>query len=460
MVNQSHIVRPGNNAVKNWTAIKLLLLCGVLIGLNARADQITVDQSDAKRERRSPSIVVPYAFSTEALKTGLGAVYYRKSIFQPQDGLFVTGYGTSNSSFGLFGGLLNTRLSERLFFSPTIGFMLNEQQRFYGDLGYDPNEVPSGSNDSEEKDFTFGSGIDSYLHLTFRYVLPIGVGSAEQPHAYTTNNGLLVDGSTHRGTWNPFESGRTFIYFRPFYQRRTIEIDAENIDIFPPELGLQEGDEPDVSTNGVTLGIEYDNRDFSANPSRGSLTKLNVSRDFGAFDSFNSWTSLDFSFSKYWDLGGSDKFAQRVFAANVWSAYSPTWDTELISPDYVQIQNRPPSNRGATLGGLDRQRGYPRGRFNDKAAINYAVELRLIPRWDPFRNWPLIRNWPWRWWQVVGFAEIGRVGPSWNLGDLHDDMKWTAGAGIRVMLGSGIIRVDYAVSDEASAWWVMARQAF
>ncbi|MCK5326348.1 MAG: hypothetical protein KAJ57_10070, partial [Woeseiaceae bacterium] len=107
-----------------------------------------------------------------------------------------------------------------------------------------------------------------------------------------------------------------------------------------------------------------------------------------------------------------------------------------------------------------RQRGYPRGRFNDKAAINYAVELRLIPRWDPFRNWPLIRNWPWRWWQVVGFAEIGRVGPSWNLGDLHDDMKWTAGAGIRVMLGGGIIRVDYAVSDEASAWWVMARQAF
>ena len=122
-----------------------MLACGLVVVLSARADQVTTDQSDANREQRRPSIVVPYAFSTEALKTGLGAVYYRKGIFQPHDGLFVTGYGTSNSSFGLFGGLLNTRLSERLFFSPTIGFMINDQQRFYGDLGYDPNEAPSGS---------------------------------------------------------------------------------------------------------------------------------------------------------------------------------------------------------------------------------------------------------------------------------------------------------------------------
>jgi outer membrane translocation and assembly module TamA len=163
---------------------------------------------------------------------------------------------------------------------------------------------------------------------------------------------------------------------------------------------------------------------------------------------------------KYWSLGDSGTFAQRVLAARVWAAYSPTWETQLIAPDVVSISNRPPANRGASLGGVERQRGYPRGRFNDKAAINYALELRLIPHWDPFRNWPLIRNWPWRWWQVVGFAEIGRVAPSWNFGDLHEDMKWTAGAGIRAMLGGGIIRLDYAVSDEAAQFWVMARQAF
>ena len=446
--------------MRKVTEFILLLTFGALSATTASTDQIVEDQSDVARERERPSIVVPFAFSTEALKTGVGAMYFRKGVFQPQDGLFLTGYGTSNSSFGLFGGLTNVQLTKRLFFNPTVGAMLNEQQRFYGDLGYDANVTPSGSNDSDENDFVFGSGIDTYLHLTFRYVLPIGVGSGQQPHNYSTNKGLLVDGSAHRGSWNPFSSGRTFVYFRPFYQRRTLEIGPDNIDVFPPEAGFEDGDEVDFSTNGVTLGLEYDNRDFATNPSRGSLTKFNVTRDFGVFDSFNSWTSLDFSISKYWNLGDNDKFAQRVFAATAWSAYTPTWDTELISPDFVRVRNRPPGNRGATLGGVERLRGYPRGRFNDKAAIYYAAELRLIPNWDPFRDWPVIRNWPWRWWQVVGFAEAGRVAPSWNLGDLHDDLKWSAGVGIRAMIGAGIIRLDFATSDESAQFWVMANQAF
>jgi hypothetical protein len=42
-------------------------------------------------------------------------------------------------------------------------------------------------------------------------VLPIGSGSDSARHLYTTNNSLLVDGSTYLGSWNPFASGRTFI---------------------------------------------------------------------------------------------------------------------------------------------------------------------------------------------------------------------------------------------------------
>jgi hypothetical protein len=93
------------------------LLIVVLAATNVSADQITIDQSDAGRERQRPSIIVPYAFSTEALKTGIGAVYYRKGTFKPHDGFFLTGYGTSNSSFGLFGGMTNLQLSKRLFFN-------------------------------------------------------------------------------------------------------------------------------------------------------------------------------------------------------------------------------------------------------------------------------------------------------------------------------------------------------
>jgi hypothetical protein len=270
------------------------LSIAVLISTSVQADQVTIDQGDSKREGQRPSIIVPYAFSTEALKTGLGAVYFRKGVFQPHDGFFLTGYGTSNSSFGLFGGMSNLQLSKRLFFNPTIGFMSNDQQRFYGDFGYELDGMPpSGSNESDEEDFIFGGGIDSYMHLTFRYVLPFGAGAGGQPHRYTTNEGLLADGSTQLGNWNPAKSGRSFVVLRPFYQRRTLEVTDENIDLFPPTLPVQPGDEPDFSTNGIMLGIEYDNTDFVTNPSRGSMTMFNVHRDFGAFDSLNSWTSLD-----------------------------------------------------------------------------------------------------------------------------------------------------------------------
>jgi len=455
--------RPGafrNKWLMSRTQIFLTVGFTILSAMFARADQVIEDQSDAGREYKRSTIIVPYAFSTEALDTGIGAVLYRKPFIQSNAGAFLTGYGTANSSFGLFGGIQNIQLTDRLFFNPTIGLMSNDQQRFYGELGYDANSIPSGSNDSDEDDFFFGGGLDTYLHLTFRYVLPTGVGKEAPPHRYITLDGLLVDGSTHQGSWNPRTSGRTLIYVRPFYQRRTMDIDADNVGLLPPEAGLQEGDEVNIATNGVEAGIEYDNRDFATNPAQGSLTRVRVTRDFGWFDSANSWTALEFSFSKYWDLGATERFAQRVFAVNAWTTYVPSWSAEFVTPDFVRIRNRPPSNRGATLGGVERLRGYPRGRFNDKAAIYYAAELRLIPRWDPFRNWPLIRDWPWRWWQAVVFAEVGRVAPSWHIGELHEDLKWSAGAGLRFMIGGGIIRLDFATSEESTQWWVMASQAY
>ena len=444
----------------SFIPFKLLLLVCLLAGADAYADQVIVNQADADQDDESSALILPYAFATEALETGFGAVYYRKGLFQENDGAFLTGYGTTNSSFGVFGGLRRSQLSSRLFLDVTFGYMSNEEQRFYGDFGYDVNEIPSGSNESVIEDFLAGSGIDSYFDIDLRYVLPIGGASDSQPQEYTIRDGFLVGGSALKGRWNPFKSGRTILHVKPFYQRRTIEVTDENVDFFPPNFPVQVGEEPDSTTAGLTLGLEYDNTDFPVNPSRGSRTLLNVSRDFGALDTFNTWTSVDFSFSKYWNLGESDTFAQRSIAANFWAAYSPTWETVELTPDFIAYAHRPPSNLGASLGGVDRQRGYPRGRFNDKAAINYALELRLVPRWDPFKNWPLIRNYPWRWWQAVVFAEVGRVAPSWSLSDLHEDMKWSAGAGIRAMIGGAIVRLEFATSEDSAGVWVMGSHPF
>jgi hypothetical protein len=52
------------------------------------------------------------------------------------------------------------------------------------------------------------------------------------------------------------------------------------------------------------------------------------------------------------------------------------------------------------------------------------------------------------WLQLVGFGELGRVAPEWDFDDLHQDMKYSAGVGLRLMLNHVIIRVDVAKSSE------------
>ncbi len=445
-----------NRTLAARITIAIVLFCAPA----ARADHLVIDSADEDRSPRS-SIIVPFAFSTEALSTGVGLAYVKSGGQQRQQNFFLTGYYTSNDSYAIFGGLSRRQiLSDRLFFSPRLGVSSNTNQRFYGDLFIESGQAPSGSNSSSEDDFVFGEGTDSYLSLDFRYLLPIGNGKENPVHHYGTTDGILTSGSTMGSSWNPIAGGRTFIEVKPFYQRRTMELTDDNINQIPPVLGLMVGDTAKSITNGIGFSLEYDNRDFLVNPARGSHTALEVERDFGWFDSNTTWTSVSFDFAKYLDLGTSKNFRQKVLALNAWTAYVPTWDVEPLGGGEFRIHNRPPSNRGATLGGVKRLRGYPRGRFNDKAAVYYSAELRLIPEWNPLATWPLIRNWPWRWWQWVGFAEIGRVAPTWNLSTLHEDMKWSAGIGARAMIGGGIMRFDFAKSNETTQFWVFFGQTF
>jgi hypothetical protein len=76
--------------------------------------------------------------------------------------------------------------------------------------------------------------------------------------------------------WNPLKTGRTFFLIKPFYQRRTMDVDDNNIDFFPPQSGIMTGDEIDFASNGIEIALEYDNRDFSPNPAKGSYTRIGL----------------------------------------------------------------------------------------------------------------------------------------------------------------------------------------
>ena len=106
-------------------------------------------------------------------------------------------------------------------------------------------------------------------------------------------------------------------------------------------------------------------------------------------------------------------------------------------------------------------KGYPTQRFSDKAAIYYSAELRLMPEWNPFENWPRVQKYLGvQWLQFVPFGELGRVAPSWNLSELHSDMKWCLGLGVRAWAKGLVVRIDTAASEEGSKIQMMISQPF
>ena len=424
----------------------------VVLSMPAKAQVVALDPGMRLEDKRKGWI--PYLFATDSLGTAIGVAGFTSGQYQPQSSLFGAAFVTSNDSALISGAVSNIRLGKyRWFFD---GFLLLDHftdQRFYSDFDQDPNQARAGSNDSDPDDFTTGVSDELTLDLTLKYRLPIG-GIQDDPVAvYRLREGLLEYGPEGGRTWNPMTSGQTTFATKFFYTYQNLSdftVGADGDEVIEDELAAE--------TNGLELWLEYNNTDFSRNPSRGSRQLIKVARDFGWFDSFNSWTNIQLDLSKYFDLGTSKYFRQQVLALNFWTANTPTWEASPDNPNV--ISNRPPPGYGSTLGGFDRLRAYPIGRFHDKAAVYYAAELRLIPQTQPLRELPVLKYFEIDWWQVAPFVELGRVGPTYDSDLFFEDLKWSAGIGLRLMAFRQPVRLDFATSDEGSSIWAMFGQPF
>lgn len=424
-----------------------------------RGAEILIETTDEGDEPRPSSFFLPLFFQTETSDLGLG-LSYNKCLFASTGNIFLAGYGTLNSSYGVLFNFAQFQLLNSRWFLNALGAVTwNTDQRFYGDLATPTGEIEGGTNDSDPEDYFRGEGSNSLVGLILSYTLPIGHGREQIVHRYQTESGLLVANPSGGNPWNPMRSGRTFLRLTPFYQLRTLGVTEDNIEQFPPILGISVGNTAKHRTNGIRLELEYDNRDYSLSPARGSLQRLELDRDFGWFDSSGSWTSTQGEYRKYLSLGSTKRLRQNVFALRAWTAYSKSME-RVQFPEATVVVRSPPSNMGATLGGHDRLRGYPRGRFSDRAAVYYSGEWRLIPTWDPVGKTKIAQSMNWRWWQLVLIGEVGRVAPSWNLSLLHEDMKWSAGVGARLMLGARVFRFSLIGSDEAIQFWFVVGQSF
>ena len=401
----------------------------------------------AVSESSSGNIFFPFVFYHEVFELTIGAAFAAMQYPQPQSAL-VGGFAVgSNGAVAGTVMLLDYQLpfGRRWYMVGFISGGSFDEFEVYTDGNPDfPNE-DAGSNESDEDNFVEGDGGDLYIFQRYRYVLPIGHGNEDPLPHYELENGLLISGESGGTHWNPFKSGRSFIELEPFYRRQEFETSLD--------------DEETPSTNGMQLSLVVDNRDFRSNPTKGYYTRLTYKQDFGWFDSENKWQVVEGSVSKYIDLGSSRRFRQQVLALNFWTSDSPSWNNSSTKNGEEKFE-RPPFFAGSTLGGVFRMRAYPAARFNDRAAIYYGAEYRVIPEWNPFDHIKFFDKYDIPWVEIALFGETGRVAPNWSLDTLHDDMKWDVGIGLRVFAQGLVFRLDTAVSEEGGGVQMMIAHPF
>ncbi len=377
-------------------------------------------------------LLVPYPFFNDTIGAGLGVAAIAEGYVQPQTLSVGSGLVSSEGTYLLFLMMRNYQFPwmKRIFLEPSTSIGELKEIKYFGGVNSDfPGERP-GSNDSDKDNFSESDGSDAWFDMSIKYLLPIGHGRERIFPDLKLEDGIPVSGHAGGEHWNPLKSGRTYIELEPFIRRQDLQ----------EEETIQE-------TAGVEVALTYDNTDFGSNPTRGNYLRVFFDRDWGGLGSSRPWSVWGGEFSQYFSLGATEKARQRVIAFNFWTADSPTWNSSH-KEDGEEIFHRPPTYKGANLGGLWRMRGYPATRFNDRSGIYYGLEYRHTLAWNPLKAFTLKGKLDVDWFQLVGFGELGRVAPDWDFDELHKDMKWSAGVGLRAMINHLILRFDFAKSEE------------
>ncbi|QYJ77579.1 BamA/TamA family outer membrane protein [Shewanella acanthi] len=389
---------------------------------------ITGTNSNSSKSVNPEFVAVPFIFATKMLSTAVGAAGVIKHAGQQQAVALGIGLYSSNDSWMSYLGFFNyqiPQLSQWLF--ALEGYRGHFQEGIYY-LSLPDDNITNPGPDDTQRIVTVGD--EAFYRLKMKYIVPWGHG----------RNGAVASLAPIKDslTWNPLTSGVSSIQLTPFYRSQNLE----NFDELPDDA------------KGITLELNWDNRDSRLDSTRGGQTTLTLNRDFGDSNSA-SWTTWEFEQSAFLPLGDNSWFEQQVLAANFYLADTPTWN----SGDDAML-HRPPSFAGVYLGGFRRLRGYTSKQFTGRSAVDYALEYRVRPHWQPLQHWPLFKLYNVPWWEWVVFAEVGNVTNEFNFSDLHQDMKSIYGVGARFEVEEIVVRTEFAFGGDESQVWVMVNQAF
>jgi len=440
----------------------LLLIISLLFNFTLLAERISIDVSD--KNKTKSWIALPYVLSSSSMGFTGGVVGIFNGYGQKQmtivgsvfmgEALAVEKQLTSDTSktehANSQGALLaisgyRPPFVKRLFISGYGSYAYYPNQQLYLDGSHDSVQAEDEENNTLTPLRT--QGFNNWYNIDLRYVLPLGENTYNPITTYKLDRGIPVNRDGYGGGL-PFLTGRSILEFKSFYTKWTADKLTE---------------EPSWITNGLKIMLQHDNTDYIDNPSRGYGFNLKYAQDFGNFESSQSWNTVEGEYSHYIELPSYKYTRMNTIAINVWSAYSPSWDqNKKLNPDAenpVVDSHQPPPWEGARLGGWYRMRAYDSNRFNDKAALYYGIEYRVIPQINPLKDekWLPI---PIDWFELVAFAEAGRVATSYDIQELNSNMKTDVGFSLRALAAKVPVRFEMAFGEEGSSMWVMIKQPF
>ena len=409
-----------------WLCVFTFILSPLV---NAQAIVENVDQEP----KEASWIAVPALFYSDYLGLAIGAGAYVDGLRQPQESFLASAYVSESGSRGLWFYSYQTQFLERLFADSSLhwGWRHDIQTFRNGNPNFTNQEA--GSHGSSDKNYVISTGEDAFINLDFSYVLPIGDGKQGGIHRYKISKSQLIEDTASGARYfNPNRSGRFFLGAEFFMHRQNFHDQYDQYN--------------DQRSSGLRFSANYDNRNWSSDPSAGSNHQLTISRDPGSFDSTVSWTKVELDLSKYWPLGPSAGAKNRVLAMNFYTADIITWEPDSPPPEFEQV----------TLGGYDRMRAYPHERFHDKAAIYYGLEHRYTFAINPINLLPLPSFVPDFDLQLASFFELGRVHNEYSFSELNSDMNWSAGLGLRGNHEGSTGRLGFAIGDDVYAFYLGA----
>ncbi len=390
--------------------------------------------------------VLPYAYYSNLLKYTLGGFVGVKGLVSENTLIKVGGIISTNNTLLGYLQVEDFQLPfwQRIFVKPDLlGGRIGTVKNYSVQLGTSTFGTNAGQNESSEDNYFEADGQYRWYEATFRFLLPIGWGAGNVVAHPKLRDGLLVSGETGGYNLNPFESGRTFLGTKVFYKN----------------LKMTKGDTEVESVGaGWEFFLNFENLDYYWNPSVGYNLKLSYTTGSEMLSNSTPFDIWKGDLAWFVPLSGSGSLAPAVLALDATTIYTPSWnDFDLASvsvPGKGAIQykkyHRPQNFVGAALGGQSRLRGYDEYRFFDCASVYYCAELRQILPWNPFNAWWLTRKVGVDWIQASAFAELGRVAPAWQLKELHSDMKWDVGAGLRLFMNGILLRIDVATGKEGT----------